>query len=100
MGVYVDNPKHAYGRMTMCHMLADTAEELHAMADLIGIARRWYQTDASFPHYDISKGKRTLAVQAGAIEVDRRGLYAVMSRVRKQILEDPVFAATWRAETN
>ena len=41
--VYVDDYNAPYGRMTMCHMMADTLEELHAMADKIGIARKWFQ---------------------------------------------------------
>lgn len=92
----MDSPAHAYGRMTMCHMLADTPEELHAMADRIGVARRWYQIEASFPHYDICKAKRALAVQAGAIEVDRRRLGGILKALRGRVLDDPAFAASWR----
>lgn len=89
MSVYVDAPRHALGRMVMCHMLADTPEELHAMADTIGVARRWYQKDASTPHYDIAKSKRALAVAAGAVEVDARGIVAVIKRIRASVLDSP-----------
>lgn len=71
MSVYVDDPVWPFGRMIMCHMLADTEAELHAMAARIGIQRRWFQGD-KYPHYDICKSKRALAVAAGAIEIDRR----------------------------
>jgi hypothetical protein len=70
----------------MCHLLADTPEELHAMADRIGMPRKWYQREASTPHYDISKAMRAEAIAAGAIEVDRRGLVAVIRRIRASIL--------------
>lgn len=70
MMVYVDTPRHRLGRMVMCHMMADGAAELHAMADLIGIRRRWFQGD----HYDICKAKRRAAIRAGALEVDSRFL--------------------------
>ena len=53
MSVYVDNMRAPYRRMIMCHMIADTEAELHAMADSIGVARKWYQGD----HYDICLAK-------------------------------------------
>jgi hypothetical protein len=70
MTVYVDDMRAPYGRLVMCHMIADTEEELHAMADRIGVARKWYQGD----HYDIALSKRALAVTAGAREITRRQL--------------------------
>lgn len=82
MPVYVDEAEWPYGRMVMCHMIADTLGELHAMAEKIGVARRWFQKNGRHPHYDICKSKRALAVEAGAIEVDRRGLVDVMKRTR------------------
>jgi hypothetical protein len=53
------------------------------------MARKWYQREASTPHYDISKEKRAVAIAAGAIEVDRRGLVAVIRRIRASILAAP-----------
>ena len=70
MAVYVDDMRAKFGRMVMCHMVADTDEELHAMADRIGVARRWHQAPPKHEsHYDIALSKRALAVQAGAVEV-------------------------------
>lgn len=79
MAVYVDQARNPYGRMLMCHMVADTREELHAMADKIGIARRWFQGD----HYDIAQSKRKLAVQFGATELTRAELGAWMMTNRE-----------------
>lgn len=59
MTVYVDDMRANFGRMIMCHMVADDEGELHAMADKIGVARRWYQGD----HYDIALVKRAKAVE-------------------------------------
>jgi hypothetical protein len=61
------------------------ADELHAMADRIGVARRWFQAPpkASFWHYDIAKSKRALAVAAGAIDCDRNTFVAALRRIRE-----------------
>lgn len=69
----------------MCHMIADTPGELHAMADHIGVARRWFQVPpkASFWHYDIAQTKRALAVAAGAIDCDRNTFVTHLRRVRE-----------------
>ena len=75
MTVYVDAMRAAYGRMVMCHMLADSDAELHEMADRIGVARRWHQKRGTVhSHYDICRSKRALAVREGAVEIDRREL--------------------------
>ncbi len=74
MSVYVDDmyttPMGQFGRMKMSHMLADSTEELLAMADTIGLSRRWIQ-NAGTPteHFDVSMGKRKLAIEAGAVEI-------------------------------
>jgi Protein of unknown function (DUF4031) len=89
MTVYVDDMRAKFGRMVMCHMIADTEEELHAMADRIGVARRWYQGD----HYDISLGKRALAVAGGAVETTWKALGCmVVNRRRTGVLGDPATA--------
>jgi hypothetical protein len=74
MSVYVDEPIYKLGRMIMCHMMADTPDELHAMAAKIGIARGYFQSFSRYKHYDICKAKRALAVQHGAIETTSRDL--------------------------
>ncbi len=75
MAVYVDPAAHKFGRMIMCHMWADTEEELHTFAARIGIKRKWFQEPpkASWKHYDISKGKRQLAISLGAVATDKFG---------------------------
>lgn len=88
MTVYVDAAKNPLGRMKMCHMLADTLPELLAMADTIGVDRRWYQgfDKASCPHFDIAMSKRALAVAAGAAEVDRHRLVNVIRTIKSDAI--------------
>lgn len=82
MSVYVDKAIYKYRRMIMCHMVADSPAELHAMARKIGVRRRWYQASASTPHYDVCKSKRERAVEAGALECDRNAFVAALRRIR------------------
>lgn len=65
--------------MKMCHMIADTEEELHTMARKIGLKREWFQ-NTSRPHYDVSVGKRYLATRYGAIEITMRELVVKMMK--------------------
>lgn len=58
-------------------MVADTLEELHAMAAGIGMKRAWFQP-RSFPHYDVSQERRRIALGLGAVEIDRRALARFM----------------------
>ena len=83
MAVYVDHGKIPYRRgMLMAHMLADSLDELHTMADQIGLKREWFQA-ARTPHYDLCQAKRQLAIQFGAIEITRRQLVDLIRRLRE-----------------
>jgi hypothetical protein len=75
MAVYVDNYRAEFGRMTMCHMIADTTEELLAMVDHIGVQRKWIQKAGTWEeHFDVCLSKRSQAVTRGAIELSPRDL--------------------------
>ena len=69
--------------MIMCHLVADTPAELLEMAQRIGIKLHWFQATASTPHFDISLSKRQLALDAGALPLDRRGLVAKIREIRQ-----------------
>lgn len=79
MTVYVDDMRAPLGRMIMCHMIADTSEELHAMARSIGVKRRWCQNSGTWrEHYDICLAKRGMALEAGAADITRRFALALL----------------------
>ena len=67
-----------------CHMIADTEEELHTIAAKIGLKRSWYQTDSILDHYDLTNSKRILAIQNGAIEIDRYQLIERLNKAKEQ----------------
>lgn len=97
MTVYVDDMRAPFGRMVMCHMIADTDEELHAMAGRIGVQRRWHQAPPRHDsHYDIALTKRAAAIAAGAVEITWRqaGLMTIRRRVTGA-LGKPEDAQAW-----
>ncbi|WP_343502102.1 DUF4031 domain-containing protein [Alloyangia pacifica] len=87
MTVYVDDMyRTAMGRfrhMKMSHMIADSTDELLAMADQIGLKRNWLQkASTADEHFDIGMGLRAKAVAAGAFKITMRDL-ATKSRARR-----------------
>ncbi len=77
MTVYVDDARARVGRLIMCHMVSDSESELHAMADRIGVARRWFHRG----HYNVCLAKRNLAAAFGAVETTQRHA----ARVRRSL---------------
>lgn len=82
--VYVDSPIYSLGRMKMCHMLADSTDELLAMADAIGVNRQWLQ-HAGTPreHFDVCKSKREAAIKLGTIAVTGRDIARTIRKKRE-----------------
>lgn len=78
MSVYVGVPMWPFGRMVMCHMVADSEEELNLMANNLGLSQSWKQHDpdkkpgtmGALVHFDISKSKRAEAIKLGAVALD------------------------------
>lgn len=83
MSVYVDDMAAKVGRMKMCHMIADTSAELLAMADVLGIDRKWIQYPFTYKeHFDICLSKRATAVKAGAVQVSMKELARILMKRR------------------
>ncbi len=84
MAVYVDDPIWRWAGHKWCHMLADSEEELHRFAAIIGIHRLLYQgpPKTSAPHYDLTGLERARALRAGAIACNREEIVAVFRRVK------------------
>lgn len=92
MPVYVDNMNAKYGRMIMCHMLADSEEELIEMANRIGVQRKWHQYPGTYrSHFDICRSKKELAIKYGAIEITYREAGRMLRNKVKypKIIRDP-----------
>ncbi len=76
MSVYVDDfyvTGMTYKGMKMCHMTADTREELLDMVEKIGVKAKWIQDkDTVYEHFDICLSKRKIALSKGAIAIGMR----------------------------
>lgn len=74
MSCYVDTvrayPDAGLRFTAYCHLLADTPEELHAMAARLGLPRRAFQDHPWRWHYDLPGPLHGAAVAAGAVVVE------------------------------
>lgn len=84
MTVYVDDMRAKFGRLVLCHMIADNTEELLIIANKIGVSRRWLQKAGSpHEHFDVSLSKRHLAITEGAKEISWRDLGHIIRERRR-----------------
>lgn len=103
MTVYVDDmyqyPMGQLGRMKMSHMIADTTEELVAMAKLIGVQPKWIQRRGTArEHFDIAQSKRDVALRSGAVAITLRQCSAMCARRRVEgALGCPEEAQAWHS---
>ncbi len=70
MSVYVDEPFVESRGKRWAHLTADSAEELHAFAERLGLLRQSFQATPEKPwkdHYDVTESTRELAIRMGAI---------------------------------
>lgn len=82
--VYVDDMRAPFGRLILCHMLADSDEELLAMAKRLDLMRKWHQYPGTYrSHFDICLSKRALAIKAGAKEITWREASAMVRKRRE-----------------
>lgn len=82
--IYVDDVRHNFRRMVMCHLWTDgDISELHDFAARLGLRREWFQCPpaASWEHYDVTLSVKAKALAAGAILTDKYGpLWTIHSR--------------------
>jgi hypothetical protein len=85
---YVDSvreyPTAGLRHTRFCHLLADTREELHAMADELGVPRRYFQDHPWRWHHDLPEPLRARAVALGAREVTMHEVGALLKARRAE----------------
>lgn len=84
--VYIDDYNAKYRRMIMCHMIADSTEELLQMVDKIGVQRKWIQNAGTWQeHFDICLDKKKKAISLGAKAITKREL-SMMRGQRRNVM--------------
>jgi hypothetical protein len=68
MAVYVDDARIPWRGRRWCHMVADSAEELHRAAEALGLDRRHAQDKGRTLHYDLPDEWRERAIELGVAE--------------------------------
>jgi hypothetical protein len=81
MAVYVDDAVTLWRGRRWAHLMADTLDELHAMAALIGLPRRAFQDKTSGAHYDVDADIREAALRLGALAISRHDDRTLVRRV-------------------
>lgn len=88
MTVYVDDAVHPWRGQRWAHLMADTLDELHAMAECLGIPRRAFQNKTSGAHYDVTAELRAMTLMLGAVAIsrhhDRALVRAVIANAKAQ----------------
>lgn len=87
MPVYIDDAMHPWRGLRWAHLLADTLDELHAMAARLDIPRRAFQNKPSGAHYDVSAEMREQAIRLGAVPVSRHTDRELLRRLIRQARE-------------
>ena len=84
MSCYVDTvrsyPDAGLRHTEFCHLLADTREELHRMADLVGMPRRFFQEHPWRWHYDLPEPLRARAIEHGARPITMHEVGAILKQ--------------------
>ena len=62
MPVYVDDARIPWRGRRWSHLVGDTAEELHAVAEQLGLRREWAQDKGRTLHYDLPEEWREKAI--------------------------------------
>ena len=88
MSVYVDDAVTLWRGKRWAHLMADTLDELHAMATRLGMPRRAFQDKSSGAHYDLTEELREQALWFGAVAIsrhrDREQVRAIIRIARSQ----------------
>jgi hypothetical protein len=89
MACYVDTvrdyPLAGLRHDRFCHLLADTREELHEMAEALGVPHRFFQDHPWRWHHDLPEPLREKALELGARELTLHEVGALLRRRKAEL---------------
>lgn len=95
--IYVDRmfacpPTKKWPYPEACHIIADTEKELVEFAINIGLKKEWLQKGTkrkpyTIPHFDLTRSKRKVAIQLGAIEINMKEMARRIKKHRHKVRE-------------
>lgn len=89
MACYVDTvreyPEAGLRYSRFCHLLADTRDELAAMAEALGVPHRYFQDHPWRWHHDLPEHLRARAIELGAREVTMHEVGALLRRRKAEL---------------
>jgi hypothetical protein len=102
MGTYVDTvrdyPDAGLRYTAYCHLLADSRDELHRLADDLGMPRQIFQDHPWRWHYDLPAHLRGLAIQKGAESIEMHQVGAMLKARREAVRREAVRREAVRRE--
>jgi hypothetical protein len=94
VATYVDSlreyPNAGLRFTSFCHLLADSRDELHELADRLGIPRRFFQDHPWRWHHDLPAYLREQAIELGAREVTMHEVGALLRARRVEAQGGPI----------
>lgn len=72
--IYVNPAIELTFGLQVCHLIADSEDELHAFAQSLGLSLEAFQ-DGTLPRYDLINEQRDKALDRGAIEISTGEFY-------------------------
>ncbi|HKC28101.1 MAG TPA: DUF4031 domain-containing protein [Jatrophihabitans sp.] len=89
MACYVDTvrdyPNAGLRHTRFCHLLADSRNELHQMADALGVPRRYFQDHPWRWHHDLPEPLRARAIELGAKEITLREVGSLLKQRKAEL---------------
>lgn len=75
---------HLFVRVERLDQQVEALDELDAFARSVGLKATWRHDRRWLYHYDLTARRRIMAIETGAIEVDRLGIVKVISHHRER----------------